>query len=129
MNREIKFKGKTVSGKWVYGNYSHIKKDFSTVKSGHYISNSVGAPFAYLVRPETIGQSTGLKDKTGKDIYEGDKIRKPGSDNIYTVVFFDGAFYLKNGGVNHRLSWTTNDGEVVGNIHDNPEFLKGGSDE
>ncbi|MBX3253964.1 MAG: hypothetical protein KF862_07460 [Chitinophagaceae bacterium] len=71
-NRPIKYRGKTVGGDWVFGNYSHLKKDFSTIKAGHYISNSVGAPFAFLVRPETVGQYTGMNDGKGKEIFEGD---------------------------------------------------------
>lgn len=65
MKREIKFRGKTIIGEWVTGCYTHLKKDFGTVRQGHYISNKAGAPFAFMVRPETVGQFTGFKDKNG----------------------------------------------------------------
>jgi len=127
MTREIKFRGKTPEGKWVYGlivkqREREAHKDGSGVAyTGRYVYSisSHDEPIGvWLVDENTIGQFTGLNDKKGNEIFEGDKMKKPGSDNIYTVVFFDGAFYLKNGGVNHRLSWTTNDGEVIGTIHD-----------
>jgi len=65
MQREIKFRGRTLSGKLVYGLLAYDER-------GWFISNSAGKPFAYAVRPETIGQYTGLKDRNGVEIYEGD---------------------------------------------------------
>ena len=43
--------------------------DNHTIKAGHYISNSVGMPFAYQINPSTLGVSWGMKDKNGKDVF------------------------------------------------------------
>lgn len=72
--REIKFRGRTLQGNWVYGLLSR------TDEHGWTISNKAGKPFAYKIRPETIGQYTGLKDKNGdKEVYEYDIIDSDGN--------------------------------------------------
>lgn len=130
MGREIKFRGLSVNGKWHYGNLAIIPKKVDHIEAGSYISNNVGIPFAYQVRPESVGQFTGLLDKNGKEIYEGDVIKMYHNDPtpetglimvIGPVIFRNGAFVVSKG---FDFVMNKNPLEVIGNIHQNPELLK-----
>jgi uncharacterized phage protein (TIGR01671 family) len=122
--REIKFKGKDIVGNWYTGNLAIVKQDIHngaiTIKAGSYISNKFGSPFAYQVRPETVGQFTGLNDKNGVEIYEGDLIKwfVNNKSSIGYVYFESGWFDLRD--ENGSICWDPirGDSELIGNIHD-----------
>lgn len=133
MSDRFKFRGMTLGGEWVYGNLAIINKKIKscgmTIDEGYYISNKVGMPFAYPVRPETIGQCTGLKDKNGNLIYEGDIVEcDEGIGKVFYSIptaslgieFSDYSIYGSN--ICH-YDIDVIDCVIIGNIHENKELL------
>lgn len=135
--REILFRGKTPGGWWVYGD--HIKDRIQTDgKPNEYIMIRFfnvfeGEDFEdyEFIIPETIGQYTGLKDKNGKMIFEGDLIRTTNNGfNISKQEMRGIVEYVNCGFVGNRknmaqdISLRSSDLEIIGNIHDNQELLK-----
>lgn len=140
MNREIKFRGKRLdNGEWVYGYfYEECENTYIIEDRQHQKNDLCARNIPYRVATETVGQYTGLKDKIGKEIYEGDIVKTKeygkflGDKNFsgydhFEVHFKNGGFRLEN---EERIFNLINNShlEVVGNVHDNPSLLKGGEE-
>lgn len=143
--REIIFRGKSKNdGEWICGGAVH-QTDFYGDKVDRWFiidgtetfANKIGRPIRVI--PETIGQYTGLTDKNGKKIFEGDIIKTHGNDsyvikygeyiprNYCLARYYDKptiGFYAYDGERCFQLSTNSRCYEVIGNIHDNPELME-----
>lgn len=131
--REILFRGKRIdNGEWVYGNYA-----FTDVNGKKYFIFQ-NKPLEHEAIPKTISQYTGLTDKNGKKIFEGDIVQRRNKKLIlnntfdFKIVFIPvracfTAVDISGGNVTFISDYINNkyDIEVIGNIHDNPELLEG----
>lgn len=124
--REILFRGKT-STEWVYGDLRHLN-------DGRVAIRKDGEIYPYEVIPETVGQYTGLTDKNGKRIFEGDIIEFTddiGEKSLHIVQWSDDYSGWATQDADMKYTAETMDHwddcrewyEVIGNIHDNPELL------
>jgi uncharacterized phage protein (TIGR01671 family) len=151
--REYKFRGKRVdNGEWIYGSFikapndeyckafisidDYLMRDIDSINNDKSYLNFVGKFFEVI--PETVGEYTGLKDKNGKEIYEGDLVtaewydyEEPNHDTTGEVIFNQGwmSYCIWN-----ESDKTMNDMngqgyyhwdiEIIGNIYENPELMK-----
>ena len=144
MKRDIVFRGKdVVTGEWYYGDLEFSRY----IGRAHIHTYNEDGIYCRQVEvdPDSVGQYTGLHDKNGKDIYEGDIVKHPYIDPIFRdlveskdgegvtseVVFHDGAFVVKYDidDFIYLDGFTRKEcAEVIGNIHDNPELLESKSE-
>lgn len=142
--REILFRAKAVNrdggwhrtsyknGDWVYGLITRLYDErFETLPAEMRNVDGVnGIEIDYT----TIGQYTGLTDKDGKKIFEGDIIKNTWTGDVHTVNWcVDCAVWVLPCVTDERRETTFNsysgdDYVIIGNIHDNPELLKGGAE-
>lgn len=133
--REILFRGKRLdNGEWVYGYL--VNKIFGSqpiIISMAYMGDDCFIEWEYEhIHPDTVGQYTGMTDRNGQKIFEGDIVedgRDYNEEDGYGVVEWnDGAFEVISEG-NWSGTFYTNyygyEFNIIGNIHDNPDLLKG----
>lgn len=136
--RTIKFRGRDEDGNWLYGDLRQRMGYYPAIIESYCTDEGKVGYREVAVEENTVGQFTGLKDKDGQEIYEGDVLSDSAGKGILHFVEYDdeeGAFVglMPELGKDERgrthstglRQWWVNKNfkHVVGNIHDNPELL------
>jgi uncharacterized phage protein (TIGR01671 family) len=145
MNREIKFRGKRKdNGEWIYGYLCEFEGSLYVIPKSYFGTNYFGEAHYkvdrelkkgiaigewFAITQETVGDFTGLLDKSGKEIYDGDIIK---TDNRLTMITwtgngFNGVYMNDNGTWDDQWEDQISRSykiDLLGNIHDNPELLR-----
>ena len=131
------YRGKRIdSDKWLYGSLLKVTIDGKTAwlifgNAFEFANGGVRSLSHAQVDPNTVGECSGVPDKNGKKIFEGDIVRCirthcDGRKVVGHIIFENCCFCVKTG-IDRPAMDLCDDFEVIGNIHDNPELLKGGT--
>lgn len=128
MNDRYSFRARAKAGEWFYGDLLRDRKGVPF--QIQYLGMFWGEPVAKQANiiPETVGQCTGLYDKNGKLIYEGDILSRSGKNykKKYVVCWAEYYWTLRCESISESLLMNIggiNGQEIIGNIHDNPELV------
>lgn len=129
--RDILFRGKIVrTGEWVCGGIVHQTDHYGETVDKYFIIDGTETQdydigYEYEVDPKTVGQYTGLTDKNGKRIFEGDILSfETMRGTISFTVYYDEECGVWQPFGDSYCGFDPKDVEVIGNIHDNPELLE-----
>jgi len=129
--RDIEFRGKARSGKWVIGNLVISAPQKGSLSDRDYYIFPIEEEGMYIVDPKTVGEYTGLKDKNGAKIFEGDIVKNQ-YESAGKIVFENVAFKIAKwscGQFSDSICVWQSQIEVIGNIHDNPKLLEASNGE
>ena len=120
MNERFMFRGKHVDGYWIQGGLIMVDEDYYTITP----NEGRGAGWAQPVDKSTVSQCTGLRDKNGTLVFEGDVLQASYLQEPFAVEWREASWMLSSivsiKVANMDLSRT----KIIGNIHDNPELLE-----
>ncbi len=127
--REILFRGKRIdNGEWITGGIFQQKADDVKDEVVYIIDNSSNdVDWAHRVIADTVGQYTGLTDRNGRKIFEGDIVNILTENEEFGIITYDdGGFFVDAStfSVDFMNNINGSDIEVIDNIHDNPELLE-----
>ena len=128
--REIKFRGRDDAQIWHYGDLVTMTLGRPFIIEDMIVDCEISEPIT--LDPATVGQFTGLKDSTGKEIYEGDIVRFELPPMVLTnekiavgaVVYEYGQFLVIIHAMRFTIFGVVNDCTVIGNVYDNPKMLE-----
>lgn len=142
---KVRMDGEKLPGNWVYGGIFPGNGDFSIVYGCADADLTVGDLEKHVVYSDTVGQFTGKCDKAGTKAFEHDCIRGLFDDGIGVIRYGEYRNPINSGSfecnIGFHVEWVSGENKdvlrkdlgfwlnlttIIGNIHDNPEFLKGG---
>ena len=138
--REILFKAKRKNnGEWIEGDYNHFIDGRAGIEHTHqHLGSGIYTRVTIEVDPETVCQYTGLKDRNGKKIFEGDIVESKFTKKPYPVYFGEYSYTNEYGEEDDACGWyNIEEGKyktalgcktdvwatIIGNIYDNPELM------